>query len=659
MTRNRATIYSNGIADFQRKFTVTNKKPTTIMLPVNQDHLGDVLASLSIMGDVKLESPPTFQPANVDDTSLSISSDHAYLSLVKQLVGCSVVITNIEKKKQSGTLAGIHWQQVAVRDEAVKEYYLVLHRNGSLERIPFSDVANIKFDDEFVQAEIKKALGARLRNIKPNSSFVEFTVSTESSSTDAIIQYTVPAAAWKITYRLILMEDHSVEFHGFAIVDNNTAEDWEDFSMAVVMGQPITFSTDVALSKLPSRSHVDIVQDSALGAVEPSMMVMAAAGGAMDDDEFDKEIRFAGSKLAKSSRRAAASAATDDAAISESGDFCIFEATVPVSIGSKRSAVIPLFQVQLGQSSSVLHYNFDNHEQRPYRSVRFKNTTQHALARGVCTVFEEATYAGSCIIPGCREGQEALLPHALETSVSVTCIRKPTKKRRTGVKISEGAALQSFHYLRQTDYQIQSGRKTDEAIVLDHNELLHNSTKQCQVVSVVDDQPQAAEEMDFSQLPSGVRIEFPLEPHQTTIIRVIETKVENSRVVLAGDEASEDLNCFWLANNVVESNTDITNETGVRRCLDLQRELDEVAEQQKHAKEEIDRLTARQDRLRKNIKAGEGKTRIDKWENELARAEDAIVQLEDERMPELVANKRRINEKLYLALRELNVEWMD
>src|SRR5690606_31798376 len=63
-------------------------------------------------------------------------------------------------------------------------------------------------------------------------------------------------------------DDDTIEFQGFAVVDNNTDEDWQDVLISVVTGEPITFSTDLADSKTPKRSHVDIVSERALGAVE-------------------------------------------------------------------------------------------------------------------------------------------------------------------------------------------------------------------------------------------------------------------------------------------------------------------------------------------------------------------------------------------------------
>ena len=92
MPQNRATIYSNGIAELHRVYPVATKKTTQISIPVRQAHLADVLASLTISGDVKIESPPSYQPANIDDSNLHIDTQNALISLAGQLAGANVTI---------------------------------------------------------------------------------------------------------------------------------------------------------------------------------------------------------------------------------------------------------------------------------------------------------------------------------------------------------------------------------------------------------------------------------------------------------------------------------------------------------------------------------------------------------------------------------------
>ena len=76
MTQNRATIFSNGIADFRRSYHITKDVGTEISIPVRKDHVADVLASLNIYGHVTLMAPPSFRPANEDEAALSIDAEN-------------------------------------------------------------------------------------------------------------------------------------------------------------------------------------------------------------------------------------------------------------------------------------------------------------------------------------------------------------------------------------------------------------------------------------------------------------------------------------------------------------------------------------------------------------------------------------------------------
>ena len=96
MSHNRATIYSNGIAELHRVFSVSKKGETKISIPVRQQHLADVLASLTISGKVKIDSPPSYQPANVDDGNLHIDTQNALISIASQLAGANVTVLQNE-----------------------------------------------------------------------------------------------------------------------------------------------------------------------------------------------------------------------------------------------------------------------------------------------------------------------------------------------------------------------------------------------------------------------------------------------------------------------------------------------------------------------------------------------------------------------------------
>ena len=89
---NRVTIFSNGIADFSRVYQTTGKQQA-LELPVNKDHIGDILASLIISGPVKLTVPPCFTPANEQTGKLTLSPDNVFQDIFTKLRGAEVEIT--------------------------------------------------------------------------------------------------------------------------------------------------------------------------------------------------------------------------------------------------------------------------------------------------------------------------------------------------------------------------------------------------------------------------------------------------------------------------------------------------------------------------------------------------------------------------------------
>lgn len=655
MAQNRATIYSNGIAELSRIYSVSKSKPAKISIPVRQQHLADVLASLNISGDVKINAPPSFQPANIDDGNLTINSNGSLTSIAEQLSGAQIKIVQGEENI-SGRLIGLQDQQVGTSGEPYQEKFLVVMCKSSIRRIAIKDVHSMQFTDPVIQAEIEKALSRQLREIKPNSTFVDLELSTLEKKTDAIIQYTIPAAAWKISYRLILLENN-IELHGHAIVDNNTDEDWNDFLISVVMGQPITFTSDLADSKTPRRDHVNIVQENAVGAIEVEEHygeAMVLAGMRQEPLATRGEVRKVGRKamLAQSAIPAAPRAKIDEATQSDAGEFCLFQSPHPVSIGARRSAIIPVFQTEMKECDTVLHFKEENHPKSAFRSIRFKNNMQHSLGRGICTVFDQSTYAGSCIIPSLKQDEETLLPHALDSGVKFIVKSKQQISRRIGVRISEGVVVETHHLQTQTDYHINNNGDSFP-LVLDHSLRLSGSKTEFHLLQENTD-PQILETKSLEQ---GKRVEFDLPEKTQLVVSVIESKTRSSKVFLIKSTSNDDLQTRWLVENLIESNSPYASEPEILRCIELQRELDDIGLQAEHARNEVARLDKRQERLRKNIKAGGGQQQDQRWRTDLAKTEDAIVQLEDERINELNEQRSRVRQQLFDALSSLALQW--
>ncbi len=664
MQSNRATIYSNGIADFQRVYKVTGDS-TKISIPVRQKHLGDVLASLTISGDVKIVSPPSYQPANLDDGNIAITTANALTQLAHQLAGAEIKVTVGEQDVQ-GKLVGLQDRQIGTNGEPVNETSIVVSNNEGLSTIPINRVVNLRFLEESIQLEIDKALSRRLREIKPNSTFVDLELSAlnadSSSETDAMIQYTIPAAAWKISYRILLLEDQKIELHGHAIVDNNTDEDWKNFIVSVVVGQPISFTTDLADSKTPRRDHVNIVQESAFGAVEVEESIPNYNFGVGDMADADADTKMALAESApklmrKSSRggrgRAGGSAKIEEAEVAESGDFCIFESSTPVSIDAHRSAVIPVLITALDETKPILHFFHPHNPDHPYRTIRFKNTTGHSLGRGVCTVYDGTTYAGNCILPSTKTDGQALLPHALETSVRVNQEAGQSKRRLVRIQIANGVVYESYHEQLEHEYVIENRRDEAFDFLLDHKFSFHNGEKSVTLLRV-SSEPETLEVEKLKQRKR--RVEFAIGENETVKIKTTETRINKSQIVMAQKKGTSDIS--WLLNNV-QSNTNLADDPSVAKCIEIYKSQNEKQQLVEETTQEIQRLTKRQERLRENIKTGNADQQTAKWQSDLANAENNIVRLEEEVQPGLNAELKQLRNELFAAIKELAIEWRE
>jgi hypothetical protein len=484
------------------------------------------------------------------------------------------------------------------------------------------------------------------------------------------VQYTVPAAAWKISYRLRELEEGKFTLQGLAIVDNNTDEDWNDFLVSVVTGEPISFSTDLAEAKIPRRGRVNVVQDSALGAVEveetetvlmAAMAPVAGMGGTYADVQQDR-----GGKLRKLSRSVGAaderltaagrryemasgpSQLRPEAESREIGDYSIYECRRPVSIGANRSAIIPVFEVELPDARFVLYYKREQHAERPYRAIKLVNPGPQGLGRGVCTVFQGGIYGGHCVVPVTKPGEDRLLPFALETGVKITHDSPRYEVRTAAVSIAEGVCWQTTLTVRDTTYRVRSSRDEAFAVTLDHPYLAKRSKSKVVLERDGTSEPLAA----AGTLPEGWRYEFPLTGKEALLVRIVESRTERTKIELG--DASDIPRLLTLFDG---ADGPLLSDPKFQTCLDLQKQVAAKREEIARANGQMQSLNNRQDRLRKNLAVAGNDEQSARWRAELGEAETRLTELEQTTLPRLERERDALEIQLRQSLKALVLEW--
>lgn len=652
---NDITLFSNGIGHFRRYFTI--KDPQKISIPFKRDHIGDVAASLQVFGEVKLDSPPSFTPMNAGKTALSINRSEALLSLLKNLSGAEITIGS---NGLIYTLVGVDRIQLPAMIDDSEEAYrdvVVVSTPEGVQHFQISNLSTINFVNESVRSEIHKALNKNYQKIKPDSTFLDLTLSSlNNKEVEAQIQYTIPLAAWKMRYSIRQNKDKFV-LEGSAIIDNNTDEDWDNFIISVVTGNPVSFATDIAEVVLPERKLVKLVDDIVPMNYEPEQGRSVAIQA--QSLNLNRNV-YRSSKLSLSNTADFGMESSPEetyytshglAVVSpgveskDVGDFCVFKAKEAITVLARRSAIVPMFSVPLKTAGMALLYQAKRNECRPYRTIKFKNETEFSLGRGKTIIYNEGVFSGECILDNTKPGENRVLPHCLENGVRIIRTIEPRTTLRKMLKISNGMSIQEYMQVVTTSYVIENKKKEAFKVLLEHN---YELTSPVVEVSGVDIK-------ESEVITDGSRYYFDLNPLEKVTLLVKETYCYAVEANL-GDN--------YTFKNIVSSNDTaqkLMEDKNVLTCLSIQKEIDKIEEQINAAKEELVEYKEQMDRTRSNITASKdvrvSSNVIEDWVKDLSETETLVRELNKRTIPNLKRQQEEAEDKLHAAFAEISFLW--
>lgn len=606
---NSITLFSNGIGHFSRSYVVSKEADKKISIPFKKEHIGDVAASLQVFGKVKLSSPPSFTPSNSDSTHLNIDQKNALRSLLQSLSGAEIEICSaMFDNKYTYTLLGIEQDKTVFADNSIgiKDVVIVMSEGCKVKRIPFEEIETVNFTEEAVQQEISKALKKNFQQIKPDSTFLDLVLeSLDENGSEAMVQYTIPVAAWKMRYS-IREEDGSFYLEGAAVIDNNTDEDWNESLISVVTGNPISFNTDIATVVIPHRKTINLVESRVLG----NARVSSPLDESYNEGNVKKGTRgglrsAAGPKMSVSNYANFGFSAGDDSSschvdrgmmenmaeapgvdTKEVGDFSIFTSKEPVTILARKSAVVPMFNVKLDKVGTVLFYKESYHARRPYRAVKFKNGSDFTLNRGKTTIYNGGVFSGECVLETTKPGENRTLPHCLENGVKIVKELKGSTTTLSQIKISEGVTCQETVHVARTDYVIVNKKDEEFKVHIEHENIYKDS-----IVS-----SEGAEVEDVEKVEEGNRFFLKIKPKESVTLSVIERLADSESWSVSGGWT-------WIRTNVIGKVTDFDKNEHLKKCISIQEEIDNKSKEMSQCRSQQQYLQSQVERVRKNLEA--------------------------------------------------------
>ena len=482
----KVMLFSSGVGYFEHAGTVRGNSATELRFKTSQ--INDILKSLVLDdrdgGHVAAITYPSQDP--IDKTlksfQVDITGNPSLAQLLNQLRGARVTV-QAQAASVTGTIMGVETRRLTTERGAVDQPVLDLLSGATIRAIDMSTISNLSLDDPQLQEELSRALGAlvqaRDQDRKPVT--IDF---TGTGARRVRIGYVVETPVWKTSYRLVLNDTSRLaRLQGWAIVENQTESDWNDVSLSLVSGRPISFIMDLYRPLYATRPTVT---PELFAGLRPQLYGAGLAG--RRDTAVLNTVKIFGKRAANAAVNVGMSVAqlqevvttgtgeTPPIDVNEAVDAvatgsplgALFHYTVPnVTLARQKSAMLPIIADDV-QVERVSIYNSSVLATNPLVGVRLTNTSGKHLLQGPVTVLDKGGYAGDARIDDVPPGQERLLSYGIDLEMRVDDSKRSDTNAVRTAKIDKGSLIVTRKFVEARTYVADNQSAKDKTLVIEH-----------------------------------------------------------------------------------------------------------------------------------------------------------------------------------------------
>lgn len=633
----RAVLFSSGVGYFEHYGKVAGDGSAELRFKTEQ--INDILKSLVLQdldgGTICSITYPSQDPISKTLASfqININGNPPLADLLNQLRGAKITITLPPNDKVTGIILGVEKKTKPVGDKGqTVDYWAANLLQGAVIRpVSLDDMRDLTLDDPGLQGELAKALTAlaqaRDQDKKP------VTINFRGKGERRVkFGYVVEQPIWKTSYRLILPAEKEAKgkLQGWAIVENQTDNDWKDVQLSLVSGRPISFIQDLYSPLYIPRP---VVQPELFASLRPQTYdagmerekQAAAFGGGQGGESYartpaaaaylmnakranqakkgagaargegtvalgslettvaqsdqDGEGEQAGLRALRDQPLNAAASIASVASAAKMGE--LFQYTVgDVTLPRQRSAMLPIVADDV-EVERVSIYNQAVLPKNPLNGARLKNTTGKNLLNGPITVLDAASYAGDAKIDNLPPNQERLLSYGIDLQVLVDATKNKNESALQTGKIVKGVLVLTRKLVSTQEYLLDNKADKDKTIIVEHP--LRRGWK-------LVDSPKPIETTE-----ALYRFKDTVKPGQAAKLVVKEEIVQDESLAILPCDIGQ-LLVYTKQGEIPPAVKDALAKaiTFKQAMVDTQRQLDEK-------KAKINEITQEQDRIRRNM----------------------------------------------------------
>ncbi len=598
----KIVLYSSGVGYFQHDGTVHNRTQLDLRLHTNQ--INDMLKSLVVQdfggGRVSTVTYGSRDPVTktLGSFGINLNGNPTLGQILTQIRGEPVEVT--APNPIVGTLLGVEKKTESIGEGAqhriVEQEYVTLLTEDGIRALPLANVQRIKLTNPALNAELHQALAALATNHDAQKKTVSITFDG-TGSRQARIAYLTETPVWKTTYRLVLDEGKAPYLQGWAIVENQTPQDWRNVTLSLVSGRPISFTMDLYQ---PLYNPRPVIQPELYANLRPQTY-----GDAMDElkpmasapparSEMKKERLFG--KMTPGFAAGRANAPAESAAdmgmgsleegvapmamAEDKGELFEYRIDQPVTLANHTSALLPIIGQTL-QGQKVSLYNQSVNAKHPLNGYRLKNTSSLHLMQGPITLFDSGTYAGDARIEDLPPGQDRLISYALDLKTEVEPTLQGGTQELATVSLKKGTMLVSRRVVEDRTYLVKN--------------------RDAKAKTVLIEQPYRADwklaepKEPTERTRDMYRFSVSVDPGESATLRVKETLPIQESILLM-DSGIDQIVYYQQAKEVSPKVKE-----ALQRVVQLRGKLDDARAQRTRLDQRTAEITAEHGRIRENM----------------------------------------------------------
>ncbi len=654
-------LFSSGVGYFEHAGTVRGDGSTELRFKTAQ--INDILKSPVLQdldgGRVTTITYPSQDPISktLRSFQVDITSNPTMASLLNQLRGARVTILS-QAEKVSGTILGVETHRRAVeKGEPIEVPSLNLLTGATIRSFDLPAIASLSLDDPQLQDELTKALvalsQARDQDKKPVT--INFTGNGERH---VRIGYVVETPIWKTSYRLML-DDKSAKLQGWAIVENQTESDWNNVSLSLVSGRPISFMMDLYQPLYSQRPTVvpemfaglrPQVYGAGIGSGQPvqlnAITVNAAANPLVPHDivttrqgvspnGFEEASVTTGASSTAFGNAQAGNITVRGGRVDQNATYMdalplqnglptirsmataaqlgeLFQyAIANVTLPRQKSAMIPIVTDSVAIERLSI-YNASVLSTNPLNGVRLKNTTGKHLLQGPITVLDKNAYAGDARIDNVPPGQERLLSYGIDLEMTVDNTRNVQTAAVVTAKINKGALIVDRKLVSSQDYIADNKGSHDKVILIEHP--IRQGWKLVETMKPLE------------TTASLYRFQGNAVAGKATLLTIKEESVRQETLAILPADAAQ-LRAYTRTVEIPEPVRD-----AIAKAIQMKQAVIDIDAQVASRTSQIDDITEEQKRIRENMKAVDQKSQYyERLLSKLNEQESSIEKLQKER----------------------------